>query len=949
MTEYISPLIRWLHLSDFHIGMDDYAQRKLFKQIHQHVEQRLNEYFTPDLIFITGDVADKGKPEQYITFVSEFLDRLKELFEADIQERIFIVPGNHDVFRERNKHFDQKEICLNKSRFFYPTEDGRNERSQFLPRFAAYHANTSIIPCDWLAKEDGCYTRKLEIKGINVGIVGINTAWISKDNQDRHYLSPGIDIIDDALEKLNGSNIKIVLGHHPVDWFIDAHVPPIRAILGKHHALYLHGHLHKGAQARPEDGAGYGFLCVQCGAAFQTEETDIWDNGLLWGELDSQKRMLRLQPQEWNSDTNEWRPGNNLPGSKKVTGTEWWEFPLPGPTLTGEVIPEPSIYPVGWQPVDMAFLNSQREPLQKERALRFFDGAFPDWRIALSPDIQRFALVGQVLNQLIGHIPNYKPQLVLLKGPIGEGKSTALMQIIDGALQKINGLKVLWLVDASSGLKPEEILRLPQTGAPWLLASDAADMIADELYHTCHLLRQYQRGDICFLLACRDSDWKESKAHKLDWITNTDFQQHHVTGLSKDDARAIIASWKNFGDEAMGGLCRLDQETAVEHLFEAATREAETNRGALIGALLKVRYGDDLKEHVKALLNRLEGRPIPGGAADLLLAFTYISAMHAEGFNFLSRSVLAEALGCHPGEINAFVLAPLGMEAAISKDGQFILTRHREIARAVTSLSQEVFEVDVEGIYIDLVKSAERLRANGEYVPNLNGYYFSIADHFFRNRKDLALRIGEVLIERNPDYLPLRTHLSRLYREAYSSGRATTLFRNLGGTIRDRPVLMEWGMSEHTAGRHAFGVILMALSIADIRGIVPPVKDNAMKSFSSLSHAFGLLFEKYLDTIFNRGRGATARMGLTLRLNEKERDRLIGHLRQSGEEEGEEIVLDDELSLFQEALMHAWNICGEDVGRLRKYVEAPGIMNFTGLRLLIANALKVRKEKVSDS
>jgi len=42
-----SQLIRWLHLSDFHVGKDDYAQRKIFEQILQHVGERRSKAKSP--------------------------------------------------------------------------------------------------------------------------------------------------------------------------------------------------------------------------------------------------------------------------------------------------------------------------------------------------------------------------------------------------------------------------------------------------------------------------------------------------------------------------------------------------------------------------------------------------------------------------------------------------------------------------------------------------------------------------------------------------------------------------------------------------------------------------------------------------------------------------------------------------------------------------------------
>ena len=66
-------LIRWLHLSDFHVGKDDYAQRTLFDKIIEHVRGRVSAGQPPDFVFITGDLANKGLPQEYEEFCYNFL------------------------------------------------------------------------------------------------------------------------------------------------------------------------------------------------------------------------------------------------------------------------------------------------------------------------------------------------------------------------------------------------------------------------------------------------------------------------------------------------------------------------------------------------------------------------------------------------------------------------------------------------------------------------------------------------------------------------------------------------------------------------------------------------------------------------------------------------------------------------------------------------------------
>jgi hypothetical protein len=46
------------------------------------------------------------------------------------------------------------------------------------------------------------------------------------------------------LGTLPSCDACIVLGHHPLDWLHDDHLGELRSILGQHHVIYLHGHLH---------------------------------------------------------------------------------------------------------------------------------------------------------------------------------------------------------------------------------------------------------------------------------------------------------------------------------------------------------------------------------------------------------------------------------------------------------------------------------------------------------------------------------------------------------------------------------------------------------------------------------------------------------------------------------------------------------------------------------
>ncbi len=62
-----SSTIRWLHLSDFHVGKDAYAQHRIIEHIHHHVREAVAEKGTPNFVFVTGDLAQSGKDQEYTT------------------------------------------------------------------------------------------------------------------------------------------------------------------------------------------------------------------------------------------------------------------------------------------------------------------------------------------------------------------------------------------------------------------------------------------------------------------------------------------------------------------------------------------------------------------------------------------------------------------------------------------------------------------------------------------------------------------------------------------------------------------------------------------------------------------------------------------------------------------------------------------------------------------
>ena len=98
-------MIHYLHLSDLHLTggktgdpVKSFNQDMVTKSMLDAIRDLDHQ---PDFIIITGDLAQKGSADEYA--VAEIF--CNELLEAAglKKDRLFIIPGNHDVDRREIK------------------------------------------------------------------------------------------------------------------------------------------------------------------------------------------------------------------------------------------------------------------------------------------------------------------------------------------------------------------------------------------------------------------------------------------------------------------------------------------------------------------------------------------------------------------------------------------------------------------------------------------------------------------------------------------------------------------------------------------------------------------------------------------------------------------------------------------------------------------------------
>jgi tetratricopeptide (TPR) repeat protein/predicted phosphohydrolase len=267
----MNPLrLRILHISDLHMaGPEERAwrrQRVLGDAWKRNLDELLAEDGPMDLVCFTGDVAYKGRPEEYAQATAFIRDLLGQLQLP--MDRLFVVPGNHDIDRKVGESAWQvlRKLQASADPFSLaewmrggrpPVGFAAGQREELLARQAAYRR--------WVEQELGRpdllpeksphgllgYRSTLRLPNcpFDVHVVGLDSAWAAGDDND----STRLLLTDDQVGALTtGSDGKPLVGfrlaliHHPLSDLRDgAHAQ--RLLSEKTVDLLLRGHLHETA------------------------------------------------------------------------------------------------------------------------------------------------------------------------------------------------------------------------------------------------------------------------------------------------------------------------------------------------------------------------------------------------------------------------------------------------------------------------------------------------------------------------------------------------------------------------------------------------------------------------------------------------------------------------------------------------------------------------------
>lgn len=280
--------VKILHLSDLHITSNNISQDIVLVSLLKKIEELAKSGSKPTIVIITGDIAYSGKKAEYDK-AKEYIDGIIEKCEISI-DKIFIIPGNHDV--------DRAQIKPENIRWWYKFED-ESQLIEILSSDIAFplikKATTAYF--DFIRHynndkmeigEYGEFVAKipLEDNKRSLTIIGLNSAiFCGYDGDDQKRLAVGLPQVTSCDHSVDSTtDIIISCVHHPFEFFHNCEKPSLN-IIQRFSDIILSGHVHESQNSFRKDGNNGDTLFITSGAAYERRTSQ---NGFNIIEFDSE-------------------------------------------------------------------------------------------------------------------------------------------------------------------------------------------------------------------------------------------------------------------------------------------------------------------------------------------------------------------------------------------------------------------------------------------------------------------------------------------------------------------------------------------------------------------------------------------------------------------------------------------------------------------------------------
>src|SRR5665213_329703 len=270
-----SKIFSVLHVSDFH-----YSKKKSREQaivvdaLIEDLEGLCIGHRQPDIVLFTGDLVNAAATDNHLEAYDFFLKRVSTATKCS-DERIFVVPGNHDASRRTvedmlDQHLawrGQADAMDAVNQLF---EDGTfgslgDEKFQSFQELAGFLSGGVPI-------FRNIFVTIYRIDILNVEMVILNTALLTGTGadgveKDLRCMAVAEYAVLDALKALTATSFRIFATHHPLDWLSETSAKFLRGVIQREGAMHMFGHMHEPLSAHTTSYEGELFS-NQAGATF---------------------------------------------------------------------------------------------------------------------------------------------------------------------------------------------------------------------------------------------------------------------------------------------------------------------------------------------------------------------------------------------------------------------------------------------------------------------------------------------------------------------------------------------------------------------------------------------------------------------------------------------------------------------------------------------------------